>query len=302
VDFTSSLSQAFGGAPSPEAARPKNLRELLSSFQQAPAGSPEFHRSLIGWVVHFSQFVEGVLASNLRDLGRTRGMLEALTADQSDIYADVLSVLKASSQAVERRDWTTLGEQNQQFAGLLEELSGNLEDLSEWKKANFHRCLQCGYSAPDQSIGRCPECSVSLLRPPKKLVVTTSSRALDGAESGLYSAIQDILAGRKDVTAVTPFVEELLDFYSTCLIEIGTPDPEYEEDLELEEGLQSSIEALYQMGDTLKDFDAQNLVDGWQLFYLSSGTVEQLMEYDEQPAFKSNPQTVDQVILSGEDD
>ncbi len=248
------------------------------------------------------KFSEGVLASNLNELGKVRGILEALLSDQSDIYGDILVVLRAALTSVQNCNWPVLQQQSQQFAVLLDELKVNLDDLNAWKQSNFHRCLQCGYGAPDQALGRCPECQVSLLRPPKATPVTTSTRVLEGAEAALHANTQDVLAGRKDVSVLRPFVEELLDFYSTCLVEIGTPDPEFEEDIELEEALQSSVESLYLMADAFNDFDAQNLVDGWQLFFLSSSTVEQLMEYEDQPVAKPSPQSLDQVILSGEED
>lgn len=302
MDFANSLTQAFGGQPNQTSTRPNNLSELLRTLQLAPTSSVEYRQQLVGWIQHFAKFSEGVLASNLNELGKVRGILEALLSDQSEIYGDIVTILRGAIASIQNSNWPVFQQQSQQFAVLLEELKGNLEDLNAWKQSNFHRCLHCGYGAPDQAHGRCPECQVSLLRPPKATPVTTSTRVLAGAEAALQASVQDVLAGRKDVSVLRPFVEELLDFYSTCLVEIGTPDPEFEEDIELEEALQSSVESLYLMADAFNDFDAQNLVDGWQLFFLSSSTVEQLMEYDDQPVAKPSPQSLDQVILSGEED
>lgn len=252
---------------------PRNLREFSALLGQLRPG-PEVAEFSRLW----AQELERIRRDEAASLGKKRGSLRRLWAEQNLIYEDLLGVLQQAAHQIEGHHFLALRQTAETFAELLDELGDSLQDLGDWHQSAHPRCLACSW---DGEAERCPHCDLRLLVPVRQAQPAAAPLALAPHHQALLDRVVSVVQGSQDVESLAEPLESLqADFYQAAVDARAHPELELVAEL-----LEAAFVGLTKMTQTLEDSDCQHLEDGWNLFFhtqlalaeaLAEGDSEQL--------------------------
>lgn len=254
MELLATLQLSFGR---PRPARiPRNLLELAELLSQPDPGpeAPGFCRL---WAEELRRLRD----HDQETLGKKRGRLRRLWAEQCLIYDDLIAaLLDPQPQAAH-------------FHELLDEFADCLKDMEEWSRSEDPRCLACGWDGEDKI---CPHCRLRLLSPVRQPRGGASPIQLAPHHQEVLEVVTSVLRGESDLDRLQVPLNDLHDDFRRAVAD-ARAHPELEVVAEI---LEVARDGLSQMTQVFEDGNCQHLEDGWSAFYLSQLALSDALHED----------------------